>query len=72
MSKLISEAQKREIENLATEHWDALIAYGADLYRDGLIKGAIIGIVSATLGTTISIAVKEIKKYKQTKEEDQG
>lgn len=72
MSKIITEAQKREIESLAMEHWDALIAFGADMYRDGLIKGAIIGVGGAALGLTIPVIVKEIKKHKQTKDEKKG
>lgn len=43
MKPVINESQKREIGALAVEHSDALIAMGADLYRQGLIKGAIIG-----------------------------
>lgn len=41
MRKVITGAQKQEIAELANAgHSDALIAYGADLYRDGLIQGA--------------------------------
>ena len=40
MKPVINESQKREIGALAVEHSDALIAMGADLYRQGLIKGA--------------------------------
>ena len=35
MKTLITESQKREIGTLAVEHSDALIAMGADLYRQG-------------------------------------
>lgn len=66
MSKIITEAQKHEIESLSVEHWDALIAYGADMYRDGLIRGAIIGVAGAALGVTISVIVKEVKKHRRT------
>lgn len=38
MKPVINEKQKTEIEALAVEHSDALIAMGADLYRDGLYK----------------------------------
>ena len=73
MPKMITEAQKREVENLAVEHWDALIAFGADMYRDGLIRGATIGILSATIAVTTSILVREIKKrHKRSKQEEQS
>lgn len=65
MKPAINEEQKREIGILAVEHSDALIAMGADLYRQGLIKGAIIGGLGVTTGFVVSIirsAKKEIKK----------
>lgn len=65
MKPVINEKQKREIGALAVEHSDALIAMGADLYRQGLIKGAIIGGLAVTTGFVVSIlksAKKEIKK----------
>lgn len=65
MKPVINERQKREIGALAVEHSDALIAMGADLYRQGLIKGAIIGGLGVTTGFVVSIfrsAKKENKK----------
>ena len=65
MKPVINERQKREIGALAVEHSDALIAMGADLYRRGLIKGAIIGGLGVTTGFVVSIirsAKKETKK----------
>ena len=50
MKPVINESQKREIGALAVEHSDALIAMGADLYRQGLIKGAIIGGLGVATG----------------------
>lgn len=32
---IITEIQKKEIEQLIPEHGDALLAYGADMYRQG-------------------------------------
>ena len=65
MKPVINESQKREIGALAVEHSDALIAMGADLYRHGLIKGAIIGGLGVATGFAVSMiksARKEIKK----------
>lgn len=65
MKPVINESQKREIEALAVEHSDVLIAMGADLYRHGLIKGAIIGGLGVATGFVVSMiksARKEIKK----------
>lgn len=61
MKPVINEKQKQEIEALAVEHSDALIAMGADLYRQGLIKGAIIGGLSVATGFVVSI-IKSAKK----------
>lgn len=64
MSKIITEVQKHEIEELANNgHAEALIAYGADLYRQGIYKGAIIGIA----GLTIGYAIYKIEKVIRTK-----
>ena len=65
MKTVINESQKREIGALAMEHSDALIAMGADLYRQGLIKGAIIGGLGVATGFVVSMikfAREEIKK----------
>lgn len=64
MRKVITESQKREIEKLATDHADALIAYGADLYRQGLIKGAIVASIGAVTAIVVSEITKVIKKSK--------
>jgi hypothetical protein len=61
MKPVINEKQKTEIEALAVEHSDALIAMGADLYRQGLIKGAIIGGLGVATGFVVSI-IKSAKK----------
>ena len=57
--KIITEAQKDEIVKLANSGYtESLIAYGADIYRQGLCKGAIIGV------TGIVIAFLAIKLTK--------
>lgn len=60
LKPLISEKQKKEIGALAVEHSDALIAMGADLYRQGLIRGAILGGLSVAAGMILS-QVKTLK-----------
>ena len=72
MSKLITEQQKREIEMLGVDHFDALVAYGADMYRDGLIKGAMITTIGVATGITISKVFKFIKERKITKHEKES
>lgn len=72
MSEVINKSQMREIEELANSgHYDALIAYGADLYRQGIGKGVILSIVGLTVGCTISIVAIKIKNLKRTSK-DQG
>lgn len=65
MKKLITNSQRREIEGLAVEHLDALVAYGADLYRQGFIKGAITGMVGVASGVVFTIARRELKGLKE-------
>ncbi len=65
MKPLITESQKREIEALAEEHSDALIAMGSDLYRQGLIKGgciALLGVIAGATITTIKNVISTKKK----------
>ena len=62
MNKLITETQKNEIEKLAEEHSEALIAYGADMYRKGTIEGAIAIAAMIAVCLSISKITKVIKK----------
>lgn len=39
MKKLINESQKEEIVEMSHNHKEALVAYGADLYSQGLTEG---------------------------------
>ena len=73
MCKVITEQQKREIENLADEHYDALIGFGADMYQSGMINGTIMAIVGMVTTITVLKIVKVIKhkKSQQTEEESQ-
>ena len=38
MKKVITANQIKEIEKLIPEHGDALMAYGADMYREGIFS----------------------------------
>lgn len=62
---IITERQMIELENLNKEQFEAVIAYGADLYRQGLVKGAIIGIVGFGIGMSIQYVVNEIKNNRR-------
>lgn len=62
---MITERQIIELENLNKEQLEAVIAYGADLYRQGLVKGAIVGIVGFGIGITIQYVVNEIKSSRK-------
>lgn len=72
MSNVITKEQIHEIEELAMEHSDALIAYGADLYRMGMkdgakytLQGAITAFAICT-GLTISYEIYKAKETKKT------
>lgn len=67
--KLITEEQIIEIENMSKEHFDALVAYGADMYREGLCKGAVIGIAGFAIGIGVEIAISSIVKKVKNKQE---
>ena len=62
---MITERQIIELENLNKEQLEAVVAYGADLYRQGLVKGAIVGIVGFGIGITIQYVVNEIKSSRK-------
>lgn len=68
MTKLITEEQKHEIEKVAEDHSDALIAYGADLYRKGIYKGAIIVSVGVLIGAVVASAVSAVKEVRNKKQ----
>lgn len=65
---IITEKQMRELEKLANAGYgEVLVAYGADMYREGLIKGvatATIATISIALGVIFTTSVKNIKNKK--------
>ncbi|NBI91859.1 hypothetical protein D3Z45_15075 [Lachnospiraceae bacterium] len=69
---IITETQKKEIEQLIPEHGAALIAYGADMYRRGIITGAVwlaIGVGCSFLVEGARIIYKQRKSKKESEEE---
>jgi hypothetical protein len=62
---MITERQKIELSNFNKKQCEAVIAFGADLYRQGLVKGTIIGIVGFGIGMIISYIVNEIKSSRK-------
>ena len=67
---IITEIQKKEIEQLIPEHGEALLAYGADMYRRGIIAGA----VTLAIGVGcvfLSEGVRIIYKHRKSKKEEE-
>lgn len=62
MFNKITEEQIIEIENLPKESFDALVAYGSDMYREGLIKGAASAIGGYLALELILIGLKYVKQ----------
>lgn len=62
---MIIERQKIELSNFNKKQCEAVIAFGADLYRQGLVKGTIIGIVGFGIGMIIPYIVNEIKSSRK-------
>lgn len=64
---IITENAKREIESLIPEHEEALVMYGADMYRQGIFTGAFYLALGVGLGFVIQTSVEV---YKHRKNED--
>lgn len=62
---MITERQKIELSNFNKKQCEAVIAFGADLYRQGLVKGTIIGIVGFGISMIIPYIVNEIKSSRK-------
>lgn len=63
---IITESQKKEIEALIAkepEFVNALVAFGADMYR----KGIIVGGIAATFGCGLALLVSKISEHNQKK-----
>ena len=71
MKKVVTANQIKEIEKLIPEHGDALMAYGADMYREGIFSGfkyALIGIAVGGVTTLIFDLANHCKEKKNAKE----
>lgn len=59
-----------EIEGLFYGHEKAMINFGADMYRKGMYKGAVITCVGMTIGMFLTPVInKSIDKVKRLKQE---
>lgn len=67
MTKCITEKQKAEIVELSKNHRDSLIAFGADMYRSGLIEGAISTVLGVIVINCTIVFVKKIKEKSEQK-----
>lgn len=67
-NELITDAQKHKIQKLAVKHWDELVAYGAEMYRKGLIKGILSVSVGFATVFSIMLGVELIKEHKTLKD----
>lgn len=66
MKKIITTVQQEEISKLANEGYhEALVAYGADMYSDGICKGAIMAIVGVLVGSAIITTVNIVKSTRK-------
>ena len=63
---IITETQKKEIERLIPEHGEALVAYGADMFRRGIIAGAVFLGAGVCCGFIVEGA-RTIYKYRKSK-----
>lgn len=68
MKMYITTDQQEEIAKLANEgHKKALVAYGADMYSDGICKGATTVIAIVIVGFAIKSVIDIVKNHKKKK-----
>lgn len=67
---IITETQKKEIEQLIPEHGEALVAYGADMYRRGIITGAVWLAIGVGCGFIVE-GTRKIHKHRKSQKEDE-
>lgn len=60
----------KEIESLIPDHGEALIRWGAQLHRDGIVKGGIGAVIGMTIGL-IAVSVKDSWKKIDNNEEEE-
>lgn len=72
--RLMTPEAIKEIESLIPDHEEALMRWGAQMYRDGIVKGAIFTGIGVTLGI-VAGAVKELyfdARKKNSNNEDES
>lgn len=67
---IITKTQKKEIEQLIPKHGEALVAYGADMYRRGLITGAVWLAIGVSCGFIVE-RTRNIYKHQKSKKESE-
>lgn len=65
----ITKDHMAELEALIPDHKEALINYGADMYRSGIIKGAVVFGLGVGVAVATDLIVKTIKSFKKEKTE---
>lgn len=66
---IITNTLKKEIEELIPEHEEALVAYGADMYRRGMFMGAFCIALGFGLNFAIHQTVEICKKHRNKNED---
>ena len=66
MSSVITDEQKNIIANLAnkmnSDEYNALIRFGGQMYRDGLIKGSALTMIGIGVGLVVWDIIEEKRK----------
>lgn len=67
---IITNKEKHIIERLANNGYVCpLIAFGADMYRKGMIKGAVVGVTGTVIGLSIMRCIEIINNESKNVEE---
>lgn len=65
MKTIMTMAQQKELVAIGTEHLETLVAYGGDMYRMGIVKGAKIALTGAVIGVVASAIVNTVVEIKK-------
>lgn len=68
---IITEELKKEIEQLIPGHEEALVAYGADMYRRGIVTGAVWIALGVGCGFIIDGSIRVYKHWKSKKKDEE-
>ena len=72
MKEHMTLSMKEELGELAKDHFDTLVAFGADMHREGIIKGAVVGVAAFAIGELMTFVVSEMSKKRKSKIEEEG